>query len=96
MKILGISTESYHTKYIAEISLDEIAEIEYKSYGERGELSKRLQVGSDYPIAEGYDFYTQILQVTKKMEEAYESFVRSAHSMSNFSRMLKSKEEDEA
>jgi|SRR5690606_833263 len=87
MKILGVNKSSSYTTptaYIVEISVEELAKVANKAgYRESGQFAD-LKPGTEYPIAEGYDFLRDIIAATQKMESAYNEFVKAAPTMHRF------------
>lgn len=87
MKILGVNKSSNYTTptaYIVEISVEELAKVANKAgYRESGQFAD-LKPGTEYPIAEGYDFRRDIINAAEQMERAYAAFVKAVPTMQRF------------
>lgn len=91
MKILGIADRGYpHGKsFICEISESELAKVINKAaYRDADEELKKLRVGDDYPIGEGYDFRAAIAESTRTMDAAFQNFQKVAPVMAKFAGLI--------
>lgn len=90
MKILGVNKIAYKDPtYIVEITLDEIKKVANKSaYREGDGIEKLLEPGSDYPIAEGYDFRKEIVDALNRMTEAHKAFAAASVTMARFAALI--------
>lgn len=95
MRVLGITEEpdSYGTRpaYVVQVTEDELKKVANKA-GYRDEFPK-LKPGQDYPLAEGYDFRAEIVEATRRMQGAYEQFVKASQTMTRFAAMVAEQEE---
>jgi len=67
MKVIAKASDS---KYICEVSHDELEKFMNQYYGKLGKLS----VGQDVNLGQGYDFSARIEQACKQMAEAVRAF----------------------
>lgn len=80
MKIIGTTEigDGYAKQqaYVAIISHAEMQRVADKARHDAEKIV--VKVGDDYPIAEGYDFRSELLQAIKAMQEAYTKFAKVA------------------
>ena len=93
MKILGLSSDQYGEKgYIVEILHDEVRAVANK--GGYHDKFPDLNVGENYPIAEGYNFRRDIREATKAMQEAHQKFQAASATMARFTSLLQARAEE--
>jgi hypothetical protein len=95
MKVLGITEggEGYYKEraYIVQITHDEICKVANKSAYHK-EI-KDLQLGEEYPIADGYDFRKEIVEAVRQMQSAHERFAAAAATMTRFAKLVTTADE---
>jgi predicted component of type VI protein secretion system len=77
VKVIAKASDS---KYICEVSHDELEKFMNQYYGNM----KRLEVGDDVNLGQGYDFSSRIEQVCKNMAESMRSFDSARKTMTDF------------
>lgn len=99
MKILGIADRGYSAggkAFICEITEGELAKVMNKAgYRDFEEEAKKLRVGMDYPISEGFDFRSAIAESTRTMDAAFQSFQKVAPVMAKFAGLVRQAEADQ-
>jgi len=77
MKVIAKANDS---KYICEVSHDELEKFLNQYYGKLDKLS----VGQEVNLGQGYDFSARIEQACKNMTEAMRSFDSARKTMTDF------------
>lgn len=91
MKILGIAERSYpgEKAFICEITENELRKVMDKAgYREADESITKIKVGTDFPIAEGFDFRAAIVDSTRSMKAAFDGFQKVAPVMAKFAGLI--------
>ena len=98
MKIIGTTEigEGYlkQQAYVAIISHGELQKVANKAHHNAEKIA--VKVGDDYPISEGHDFRSELMQAIKAMQEAYTKFSSVAHVASQFAGIAIAKASPEA
>lgn len=95
MKIIGTTEvgEGYGKSqaYVAIITHAELQRVADKTRHDSEKIV--VKVGDDYPIAEGHDFRSELMQAIKAMQEAYTKFAKVAPVAARFAGLTISIEE---
>lgn len=97
MKILGFTEKDFGTKYICEISADEIAKIFDKSfYRHEGEEFKKFKLGQEINLGQGFDFREQLKRLLESFESSHTKFTEANKTMLSLSQLFIKKKEPDA
>jgi hypothetical protein len=93
MKVLGISSEGYSSRYIVEITHDELKAAFDKGYNEKlveitGRSSETLRVGDELDLRTIPNQRVRIAAATEAMTKAYVEFVKAAPVMADIARVI--------
>lgn len=88
MKVIAKASDS---KYICEVSHDELEKFLGQYYGNLAKLS----VGQEVSLGQGYDFSTRIEQACKNMADAMRSFDSARKVMTDFALVIASSREQD-
>lgn len=83
MKVIAKDKTS-STKYIVEISHDEISKVMNKSTWRSDDKLPELNTGEDFNLAEGHDFREEITRAVTQMQEAYKGFAKASDCLQRF------------
>lgn len=88
MKILGFTEKDYGTKYICEISSDEIAKIFNKGLYREGDDFKKFKVGQEIDLAVGFNFREELKRLLESFESSHTKFMEANKTMLKLSQLF--------
>jgi hypothetical protein len=84
MKILAVISKNHRTRYIADISHEEIEKVFNKYYNKLGEL----KVDQEIDLGEGYNYTSDIQQTCESMTKSMERFDNTRKMLLTFASII--------
>lgn len=94
MKILGFVEKDYGTKYICEISADEIGKVFDKGFYRDHDEFKKFKVGHEIDLGAGFNFREQLKELLKSFESSHGRFMDANKTMLSLSQLFIGKSDD--